>query len=35
MLVFLMDEKDVVNLDGITLSEFLGESDEIDLRRIL
>jgi hypothetical protein len=35
VLAFLMDEDDARNRHGLTLSEFLGGADEMELRRIL
>ena len=35
LLVFLMDEDDARNCNGLTLAEFLGDADEMELRRIL
>jgi hypothetical protein len=35
LLMFLMDEDDACNDNGLTLGEYLGDADEMELRRIL
>ena len=35
LLIFLVDEDEARNDNGLTLSEYLGDGDEMELRRIL